>query len=101
MASNEKVVLCGITFDKDDAPFLSGLGRMEDGTFYGKSMEDYIEYLAIIDKHIPDGSIYIDFLNKEVWVYYKNYCQRGYSKWQGPDDTICLDSYYYPKDFMK
>lgn len=101
MASNEKVVLCGIIFDKDDAPNLKELGRMEDGTFYGQSMGDDIESLAKIDRYIPDGSIYIDFLNKEVWVYYKNYRQRGYSRWQGPSDTVCLENYYYPKNYME
>ena len=100
MTSNEKVVLCGIIFDKDDAPDLGSVGRMEDGTFYGKNMKEAINYLAIIDRYIPDGSIYIDFLNKEVWVYYKNYRERGYSRWQGPSDTICVDNYYCPKDYM-
>ena len=93
MASNEKVVLCGIAFDKENAPDYLKLGepnlgtlkRMEDGTFFGMDMNDCIGALVIIDDYIKDGDIFIDFVNKEVWVY-ENFSSNG-GLWIGPADT--------------
>ena len=87
MASNEKVVLCGIIFDKENAPNLEFLKRMEDGTFFGVNMGSCINDLALIDDYINDGDIFIDFMNKEVWVY-AQYEERG-GYWIGPLDTKC------------
>lgn len=87
MASNEKVVLCGIIFDKENAPNLEFLKRMEDGTFFGVDMEGCINDLALIDDYINDGDIFIDFINKEVWVYAQ---YEGFGgSWIGPLDTKC------------
>lgn len=98
MASNEKVVLCGITFDKDNAPDalksgypnLGYLRRMEDGTFFGDTMQECIVSLALIDDYIKDGDIFIDFVNKEVWVYTKD---GEDSLWTGPSDTKFINEY--------
>ena len=87
MASNEKVVLCGIIFDKENAPNLEFLKRMEDGTFFGGPMQYCIDDLVLIDDYINDGDIFIDFVNKEVWVYAQ---YEGFGGcWIGPLDTKC------------
>ena len=87
MASNEKVVLCGIIFDKENAPNLEFLKRMEDGTFFCVDIGNCINDLVLIDDYINDGDIFIDFINKEVWVY-AQYEEFG-GGWIGPSDTKC------------
>ena len=99
MASNEKVVLCGIIFDKENAPNLEYLKRMEDGTFFGETMQNCIEKLVLIDDYINDGDIFIDFVNKEVWVY-AQYEERG-GYWIGPSDTKCEIGNYISVEEIK
>ena len=99
MASNEKVVLCGIIFDKENAPNLEYLKRMEDGTFFGADMENSINDLVLIDDYINDGDIFIDFINKEVWVY-AQYEEFG-GCWIGPSDTKCKISNFISIEEIK
>ena len=91
MASNEKVVLCGIIFDKENAPNLKYLKRMEDGTFFGPDMGSCIIDLVLIDDYINDGDIFIDFVNKEVWVY--TYETEYGGCWIGPSDTKFINEF--------
>lgn len=100
MASNEKVVLCGIIFDKENAPNFEYLKRMEDGTFFGDTMQNCIDDLVLIDDYINDGDIFIDFINKEVWVYTQEEYGGGY--WNGPYDTKCgIGNYISIEDYKK
>ena len=91
-----KVVLCGITFDKDEekCPDLGLLRKSDDDVFYGDTMENCFDSLAIIDNYIEEGSAFMDFVNKEIWVYVKN--ETG-NVWIGPQDTKHpKGNYLYP-----
>lgn len=71
MASNEKVVLCGITFDKDTDIFLGALQRKQNGDFYGITFQKDKEYLNSLNEYLNGGERYIDISTNQIYTFNK------------------------------